>query len=169
MPQISHIKYNWNFLDQLLLPYKYLWRWHVRNILFFFHFCQLWAVRHPLKRDLDFQTFCKAWSVNGNPDFSAMSEINNFFPRWSSGNKILSFEFFSWKSRNFQNWKITPLKRMCTYFLEQAIVLTCFDLKIANIERHIGRRITAALTLITDAEPLDTYNPVCRNIHRNGN
>ena len=34
--KLYFIKYNWNFLDQLLLLY---WPGHVRNL--FFHFCQL--------------------------------------------------------------------------------------------------------------------------------
>ena len=40
--KIIFFKYNWNFLDQQLQPYKSLWQGHVRNTLF--HFCKLWVV-----------------------------------------------------------------------------------------------------------------------------
>ena len=43
---------------------------------------------------------------------------------------------------------------------ENETKLTCFDLNIANMDRHIGRRITAALTLMTDADPRDRYKPI---------
>ena len=29
-------KHNWRLIDQLLLPYKFLWQWHVMNLLFSF-------------------------------------------------------------------------------------------------------------------------------------
>ena len=53
LPQISHIhknniyfKYNWNFLDQLLLPYKF----HGSDMwgMYFFIFASLWAVNVSL-------------------------------------------------------------------------------------------------------------------------
>ena len=43
----EHFKYNWNFLDQLLLPSKFnSAQGHTRNVLF--HFCQLWAVKESV-------------------------------------------------------------------------------------------------------------------------
>ena len=46
-----------NFLDQLLLPYKFYCKGHVRNTLF--HFYQLWAVYLNLR-----QLFTYIWIHN---------------------------------------------------------------------------------------------------------
>ena len=101
-----NLKYNWTFLDQLLLPYEFDGRDMLRNLLF--HFCLLWVIKPSLlwKTSLShLKVFKNFFSPNFGNFYSFSVYLQCFW-----GNLHTFQEFFS--SVRFRKYNLHAQKQI---------------------------------------------------------